>query len=134
MGMGKEPGEEAIEEVLGTAVAAVVKGVYAVDLREVRRGVLGWDLGEAGCAWLKYDDGSGGGCCEVVAITVPLGKFGNVTVDTTRDCEELIGCGVLETREVFVLVLAHVEQARARPFLVPVGEESRTVRLRLVVA
>ncbi len=69
---------------------------------------------------------SGGGCCEVVAITVPLGEFGNVAVDATGDGEELIGGGVLETREVFVLVLAHVEQTRVRPFLV--DEESRTVR------
>ena len=85
-------------------------------------------MGEAGCVWLKYVDRSGGGCSKVVAIAVPLGEFGNVAVDATGDGKELIGGGVLETREVFVLVLAHIEQTRVRPFLV-----DRTVRLRLIV-
>ncbi len=47
--MGKQPGDEASKEVLGRPVAAVVKGGYAVDLREVRRG----------CEWLKYDQEGG---------------------------------------------------------------------------
>ena len=81
-------------------------------------------------SWWASRGGEGdseGQGAKVVAVAGPLGVVGNVAADAAGDGEEVRDVGAFEVREALVR-LAHVEQARAGPFLARRGGSGRWKR------